>query len=103
MMATQDWRELERHMKSEQIARSDEKFESLRLGVYIKTMRDNAGLTQTQLAERLQVSQAQISKWETGDGVQFSTLQKVATALDIHIEIIGRSTDHQTVFSTTAS
>lgn len=102
-MAAKDWKELERHMTRQQIERSDERYECLRLGVLITQMRNNAQLTQGELAERMGVTQGRISQWENGDEVKFSTLQSVAAELGISIEIIGRTADHQTIFSTAGS
>lgn len=36
------------------------------VGQYIKKLRKNKGLTQTQLAEKLNISFQSVSKWENG-------------------------------------
>lgn len=80
-MPSKPWRELEESMSAEQLARSDEKAEALRIGCLISSLRKSQGLTQAQLAERLGVTQQAVSKMEWGDEIQLSTLHKVFSAL----------------------
>jgi transcriptional regulator with XRE-family HTH domain len=37
-------------------------------GAVLKALRENAGLSQAELAERLNVDQASVSRWERGQG-----------------------------------
>lgn len=47
----------------------------------IRAMRDDAGLTQTALAERLGTKQPVISRWESGaDEPRLSTLRRIAAS-----------------------
>ena len=41
--------------------------DNLKIGAYIQRLRKSAGLTQKELAERLNVSFQAVSKWETGE------------------------------------
>ena len=41
--------------------------DALQIGRYIQKMRKSAGMTQKELAERLNVSFQAVSKWENGD------------------------------------
>ena len=41
--------------------------DNLKIGTYIQTLRKSAGMTQKELAERLNVSFQAVSKWETGE------------------------------------
>lgn len=41
--------------------------DNLKIGAYIQTLRKSAGMTQKELAERLNVSFQAVSKWETGE------------------------------------
>lgn len=51
-------------------------------GSTIKTLREQKGITQTQLAEQIGVSSKAVSKWETGKGLPDITLiEPLATAL----------------------
>ncbi len=45
------------------------KMDSLKIGQYIQRLRKAAGLTQKDLAEKLQVSFQAVSKWENGDAL----------------------------------
>jgi transcriptional regulator with XRE-family HTH domain len=68
-------------MTPEQLARSDEKADALGIGHLINSLRKSRGLTQSQLAEKLGVTQQAVSKIEWGEDVQLSTLHKVFAAL----------------------
>lgn len=55
-------------------------------GATIKTLRDKLHLTQSQLAEKLCVSDKAISKWETGKGFpDISLIEPLAAALKVSI------------------
>lgn len=55
-------------------------------GMTIRTRRENRGLTQAQLADRISVSSKTISKWETAKGLpDISLLQPLAEALGISV------------------
>ena len=43
--------------------------DQVKIGLFIQQMRKDAGMTQKELAERLQISDKTVSKWETGKGV----------------------------------
>ncbi len=54
----------------------------LEIGLRVRDLREKAGLTQTQLARRLKVSQQVISRLESGevDNPTVSTLERIAKA-----------------------
>jgi transcriptional regulator with XRE-family HTH domain len=53
------------------------------LGRALRTLRDRAGMTQEQLAERLQMDATYVSRIERGRrGVQWLTVQRFLRALD---------------------
>ena len=55
-------------------------------GKLIKTLRTEKGITQKELAEKIQVSNATVSKWENAHGFpDISLLEPLAEALDISI------------------
>lgn len=60
------------------------------IGDNIRRMRERAGLSQQQLAERSGISKAQISRLETGtqDNPQIKTLIPLSTALGVSLEEI---------------
>ena len=55
-------------------------------GAAVKALREQRGLTQLQLAERLSVSDKAISKWETGRGYpDITLLEPLADALSVSV------------------
>lgn len=55
-------------------------------GTLIKTLRTKKGITQKELAEKINVSNATVSKWENAHGFpDISLLEPLAEALDISI------------------
>ena len=63
--------------------------EDLRVAQMIYDARTNAGLTQTQLAEKVGTTQSVISQLEDADydGHSLSMLRRVAAALQSHVEV----------------
>lgn len=56
------------------------------IGVFISKCRKEKGLTQSQLAEKLEVSDKSISRWENGKTMpDISLYEPLCDALDIHI------------------
>lgn len=61
-------------------------FSQEKTGKFIAEQRKEAGLTQRQLAEKLNISDKTISKWETGNGMpDTSIMEELCTALDINV------------------
>ncbi|MBR4241426.1 MAG: helix-turn-helix domain-containing protein [Eubacterium sp.] len=58
-----------------------------KIGVFISSLRKEKGLTQTELAEKLNISNRTVSKWENGDGFPDITI------LPVLAEILGVSVD----------
>ena len=54
--------------------REEEKMDCSKVGALIRALREEAGLTQLQLAEKLGVSDRAVSKWECGRGAPDVTL-----------------------------
>lgn len=60
---------------------------SIEIGFRLRTMRQQAGLTQEQLAEMLAVTSQQIQKYESGKSkLNTDRLQQVANALSVPIQ-----------------
>lgn len=58
------------------------------IGKLVKDIRNNSGLTMTEFAKKVGVSQAQISRLEAGQqGFRTSTMQRIAEALNTPIII----------------
>jgi len=60
----------------------DSGYEQLKIGVLLKQARENAGLTQEELAARLKTKKSAISRIENhAEDIKLSTLEKFANAL----------------------
>ena len=65
----------------------EEGLEDLRIAVRLAQLREQRGMTQTQLAAKIHTSAAVISRLERGHNVEFKTLKKVAAALDARVTV----------------
>jgi len=65
----------------------EEGLDWLKLAASVAALREQLGLTQTQLAKKIHTSQSVISRIENGDNVELKTLQEVARALNAKIKI----------------
>ena len=67
----------------------DEGYKHFRIGVMLKQARQNAGLTQDELAERLKTHKSAISRIENhAEDIRLSTLSHYAEALGKKLEIL---------------
>ncbi len=66
----------------------EEGYRDFEIGVLLRQAREDAGLTQEQLAEIIQTKKTAISRLENhAEDIKLSTLQKVAKALGKRLEI----------------
>jgi transcriptional regulator with XRE-family HTH domain len=68
----------------------EERSAAFEAGDLVRLMREKAGLTQRELAQRISTSQSHLSEVERGNGLQgptFSMLRKVAAACQINLKI----------------
>ena len=68
----------------------DSGYEEFKIGVILKMAREEAGLTQQQLAEKLNTQKTAISRIENhAEDIKLSTLKKFAEALgkDLRVEV----------------
>jgi len=66
-----------------------DRFESFKIGVQLKEARQNAGLTQEQIAEKLSTTKSVISRMENhSKDIKLSTLERFASALGKKIHIV---------------
>jgi len=61
--------------------------EKLATAVALYHAREEAGMTQSELAERAQTTQATIAKIERGDNVSFDKLQDIAHAMGKKLQV----------------
>ena len=76
------WREIRWQMNLDEAAVEREK-----LKIKLALLREQHGLTQTELAERLGMTQPSISQLENSDDLKLSTVAKYVHALDGRLEI----------------
>lgn len=61
--------------------------DNAKIGKFIAEMRKNAGLSQTELAKELNISNRTVSKWETGDGLpDIATVPQIAQFFGITVD-----------------
>ena len=66
----------------------DSGYEQFKIGVMLKRAREEAGLTQEELAERLRTKKSAISRIENhAEDIKLSTLERFAHALGRHLRI----------------
>lgn len=66
----------------------DKGYEEFKIGVMLRQARENAGLTQEQLAQKLKTQKTAISRIENhAEDIKLSTLEKVAAALGKHLSV----------------
>jgi ribosome-binding protein aMBF1 (putative translation factor) len=61
--------------------------EDLRIAVRLAELREQRGMTQTELAAKIHTSPAVISRLERGHNVELKTLKRVAAALDARLAV----------------
>jgi len=75
------WPKLLAEMPADRHNRIKEDADALRRAYTLSEIRRQAGLTQCQMAEKLNVSQPAYASFEKGGNLQVRTLQKIASAL----------------------
>ena len=65
----------------------EEGLEDLHIAVRLAELREQRGMTQTELAAKIHTSPAVISRLERGHNVEFKTLKRVATALGARLAV----------------
>ena len=66
----------------------DEGYKAFKIGVLLRQLREETGMTQTEIAEMLHTNKSAISRIENhSEDVKLSTLEKFATALGKRLEI----------------
>ncbi len=61
--------------------------EAFRIGVAIKTAREQKNLTQEQLGEMIGVKRSQVSRIENGSNLSFATLRRIFSALKVPVSL----------------
>ena len=83
-----NFKELEANLRPETRARVTARAQGVMLEMLLSQIREAAGLTQEEMASRLGIKQPTLSRFESQDDMQVSTLQRLVCALGGELEII---------------
>jgi transcriptional regulator with XRE-family HTH domain len=83
-----NFRELEKKMAPESLARAKSRAKDMMAEMLLAEIRTNVGLTQEDVAAQLGIKQPSLSKLESQDDMQVSTLQRLIQALGGELELI---------------
>lgn len=87
-MAMHKWSELKGKMAPERRARVDASVRRELLTMELRELREEAGKTQTEVAEIAEMTQAELSKFERRDDHLLSTLRRYVAALGGELEVV---------------
>lgn len=87
-MGHHKFEELRKQMTPESRARAHAKAQEMMAEMLLAEIRKEAGFTQEDLAEKIGVKQPTLSKLESQDDMQISTLRRLVQALGGQLELI---------------
>jgi predicted XRE-type DNA-binding protein len=90
---------LRAQMSPERRARNAEKAQEMLKELALQELRQALNLTQTQVAELMQMNQAAVSKMERQGDMYISTLQRFVTALGGSLQLVARFPDREVVLN----
>jgi DNA-binding XRE family transcriptional regulator len=83
-----NFKELEANMRTESLARAKARAKEMMAEMLLSEIRREVGLTQEELAASLGIKQPSLSRLESQDDMQISTLRRLIAALGGELEII---------------
>lgn len=87
-MTAKKWSDIRaQRFTPEELRQLDQEIESELLEVDLRALREAAGLTQEELAQRVEITQSQLSKMERREDHRISTLRRYVEALGGSLEI----------------
>jgi transcriptional regulator with XRE-family HTH domain len=87
-MAAKKWSDIRaRRFTPEELRRIDREIEGELLEMDLRALREAVGLTQGELARRVEITQSQLSKMERREDHRISTLRRYVQALGGSLEI----------------
>lgn len=87
-MTAKKWSDIRaRKFTPEELSQIDQEVESELLEMDLRALREAVGLTQGELAQRVDVTQSQLSKMERREDHRVSTLRRYVEALGGNLEI----------------
>ena len=89
MTQTSNWQNIRtKRFTPEQLQQIDDAVELELLEMDLRALREAAGLTQEELAQRITVTQSQLSKMERREDHRISTVRRYVAALGGELEIV---------------
>jgi len=82
-----DFDEQEKNIPEEIRQRAEAKAQEMYLRLTLSQIREQLGVTQEELAEKLNIKQSSISKMEKREGISLNNLQKMIEAMGGEVEI----------------
>jgi transcriptional regulator with XRE-family HTH domain len=89
-MSHKNYNELRNRMTPERRARNDQAAREEMREMLLAELRHAAGKTQVQVAAEIGIQQSGVSKLESQDDMQISTLRQIVEALGGELEIVAR-------------
>jgi predicted transcriptional regulator len=87
-MTAKKWADIRaQRFTPEEISQIDQEIESELLEMDLRALREAVGLTQGELAQRVEITQSQLSKMERREDHRISTLRRYVEALGGSLEI----------------
>jgi predicted transcriptional regulator len=87
-MTAKKWSDIRaRKFTPEELGQIDQEIESELLEMDLRALREAVGLTQGELAQRVDVTQSQLSKMERREDHRISTLRRYVEALGGNLEV----------------
>jgi transcriptional regulator with XRE-family HTH domain len=83
-----NYKQLRSRMSPEQLARSEMQAKEMMAEMLLAEIRKEIGLTQEDLAAEMNIKQPSLSKLESQDDMQISTLQRLIRALGGELELV---------------
>jgi predicted transcriptional regulator len=88
-MTVHTWQEIKaKKFSAEQLQQIDDQVEQDLLEMDLRALREAAGLTQEELAQRIAITQSQLSKLERREDHRISTVRRYVAALGGQMEIV---------------
>jgi predicted transcriptional regulator len=88
-MAVKSWKDIrEKKFSVEELGAIDQEVEAELLEMDLRTLREAAGLTQGELAAKVDITQSQLSKMERREDHRISTLRRYVKALGGELEVV---------------
>jgi DNA-binding XRE family transcriptional regulator len=85
-----NFKELQAKMPPESLARAKQRAKEMMAEMLLAEIRHSAGLTQEELADLLGIKQPTLSRLESQEDMQISTLRRLIHALGGELELIAR-------------